>query len=178
MGILVRYKEGNDKIGYWNMFYSFIKTPVIIATFSGMFLQKIGCVGVFERNIILSAFMETVKLLSLLTIPMISLIIGYEIKFKRENLKVAILTVLLRNLLLVLLGLIINNFIFMKISHLDRLFQVALMTMFILPPPFIIPLYMKDDDNENKWFVSNVLAINTVSAIVLYVFIVSAYIRV
>ncbi|EIV99407.1 hypothetical protein [Thermoanaerobacter siderophilus] len=51
-----------------------------------------------------------------------------------------------------------------------------ILEMFILPPPFIIPLYMKEDHKENKWFVSNVLAINTFSAIVLYIIIVSIYV--
>ena len=174
VGILTKHEQ--SKINYWDMFYSFVKMPVIIAIFLGIISQKAGLINVFENSTILSAFLETIKLLSTLTVPLISIIIGYEIRFKRDNLKVALLTVLLRNLLLLLIALIINNFIFIKILHLDRLFQVALMTMFILPPPFIIPLYMKEDDNENKWFVSNVLAINTFSAIVLYIIIVSIYV--
>lgn len=170
------HKKEHDKINYWDMFYSFIKTPVIIAIFLGIISQKAGLINVFEKSTILLAFLETIKLLSTLTVPLISIIIGYEIRFKRDNLKVALLAVLLRNLLLLLIVLIINNLVFVKILHLDRLFQAALMTMFILPPPFIIPLYMKEDHNENKWFVSNVLAINTFSAIVLYIIIVSIYV--
>jgi hypothetical protein len=176
VGILTMHKKEHDKINYWDMFYSFIKTPVIIAIFLGIISQKAGLINVFEKSTILLAFLETIKLLSTLTVPLISIIIGYEIRFKRDNLKVALLAVLLRNLLLLLIVLIINNLVFVKILHLDRLFQAALMTMFILPPPFIIPLYMKEDHNENKWFVSNVLAINTFSAIVLYIIIVSIYV--
>ncbi|HHY79914.1 MAG TPA: transporter [Thermoanaerobacter sp.] len=171
VGILVKYKEGATKISYSKMFYSFIKTPVIVAIFLGILLQKTNLISIFEHNMILSTVIETIKLLSSLTIPLISIIIGYEIKFKKDNLKIAILTVLLRNLVLVSIALIINNFIFVQILHLDKLFQAALMTMFILPPPFIIPLYIKDDDIDNKYFIANTLAINTIVSIVLFLII-------
>ncbi|MGI1691711.1 AEC family transporter [Thermoanaerobacter uzonensis] len=171
VGILIKYKEGNSNIGHGEMLYSFIKTPVIIAIFFGILLQKTNLINIFEHNMILSAITETIKLLSSLTVPLISIIIGYEIKFKRDNLKIAILTVLLRNLLLISIALIVNNFVFVRILHLDKVFQTALMTMFILPPPFIIPLYMKEDDSENKSFISNVLATNTIASIALFLLI-------
>ena len=33
--------------------------------------------------------------------------------------------------------------------------------MLILPPPFIIPLFMKAEDREERRYVNNVLTVNT-----------------
>ncbi len=100
-------------------------------------------------------------MLSLITVPFISLIIGYELKFQRENLSLSFKVVILRNVALIILGFLINYILIDKGLGLDVIFQRALMTMFLLPPPFVIPLYMKDEDKEDKVFVSNTLALST-----------------
>jgi hypothetical protein len=44
--------------------------------------------------------------------------------------------------------------------HLDRLQQAAVMTMAILPPPFVIPLFVGPD---SRWAYAREEAINTLS---------------
>jgi hypothetical protein len=43
--------------------------------------------------------------------------------------------------------------------------------MFILPAPFIIPLYMRDEDKEDAEFIASVLALNTISTLILFIFV-------
>ena len=47
--------------------------------------------------------------------------------------------------------------------------QAALFTLLILPPPFIIPLYMKPDMPDERRYVNNVLSLYTIVSIVVFV---------
>ena len=44
----------------------------------------------------------------------------------------------------------------------DRLFRAAVMTMFVLPPPFVAPLFMQGAATEDRAFVVNTLSLATV----------------
>lgn len=150
---------------------SFIKTPVIIAIILGIIFQKTGLINLFQKNILLSSFLETLRLLANITVPMIALVIGYELGFKKKNLPLAISTVILRHIILLILAFILNETLILRILHLDKVFQSALFTMFILPAPFIIPLYMRDEDKEDAEFIASVLALNTISTLILFIFV-------
>lgn len=165
VGILLSIKEDRRAWNFKNMFYSFLKTPVIIAIFLGIIFQKTGLTDIFMKNVLLTSILETVRMLSVITVPFISLIIGYELKFQKENLSLSFKVVILRNVVLIILAFLINSIIINKMLGLDVIFQKALMTMFLLPPPFVIPLYMKDEDKEDKVFISNTLALSTLFTI-------------
>lgn len=170
VGILTSFKD-TQKQSFKNMLSSFIKTPVIIAIILGIIFQKTGLINIFQENILLSSFIETLKLLSNITVPMIALVIGYELGFKKKNLTLTISTVVLRHIILLILAFILNEILIIRLLHLDKIFQSALFTMFILPAPFIIPLYMRDEDKEDAEFIAGVLALNTIISIILFVFV-------
>jgi len=102
---------------------------------------------------------------------MIALVIGYELGFKKKNLPLAISTVILRHIILLILAFILNETLIIRILHLDKVFQSALFTMFVLPAPFIIPLYMRDEDKKDAEFIASVLALNTISTLILFIFV-------
>lgn len=170
VGILTSFKD-TQKQSFKNMFSSFIKTPVIIAIILGIIFQKTGLINIFQKNILLFSFLETLRLLANITVPMIALVIGYELGFKKKNLPLAISTVILRHIILLILAFILNETLIIGILHLDKVFQSALFTMFILPAPFIIPLYMRDEDKEDAEFIASVLALNTISTLILFIFV-------
>jgi len=170
VGILTSFKD-TQKQSFKNMSSSFIKTPVIIAIILGIIFQKTGLINLFQKNILLSSFLETLRLLANITVPMIALVIGYELGFKKKNLPLAISTVILRHIILLILAFILNETLILRILHLDKVFQSALFTMFILPAPFIIPLYMRDEDKEDAEFIASVLALNTISTLILFIFV-------
>jgi hypothetical protein len=58
-----------------------------------------------------------------------------------------------------------------NLLQLERFFEVALFSLFILPPPFILPLYARSDlEIEEKQFINNTLTIHTVFSV--FVFLV------
>ncbi|ACK41614.1 MULTISPECIES: AEC family transporter [Dictyoglomus] len=168
VGILLSIKEGRRSWNFKSMLYSFLKTPVIIAIFLGIIFQKTKLIDIFMKNILLSSILETIEMLSVMTVPFISLIIGYELKFQKENLSLSFKVVILRNVVLIVLGFLINYIVINKMLGLDNIFQRALITMFLLPPPFIIPLYIRDEDREDKVFISNTLALSTLFTMLIF----------
>ena len=59
----------------------------------------------------------------------------------------------------------VNLVLIRGLLHLEKPFEIALFTLFILPPPFIIPLYIRPDLTGEKRYVNNVLTIYTIVSI-------------
>ena len=51
---------------------------------------------------------------------------------------------------------------------LDAPFEIALFTLLVLPPPFIVPLYMPPGMADERRYVNNVLMLYTVATIVIF----------
>ena len=98
-----------------------------------------------------------------------SLIVGYSIQLDRKGIKAAFPVPVLRLTILIPLALAINFFFIRGWLHLDPIFEAALFTLVVLPPPFIIPLYMPSDLVEEKTYVNNVLALYTIFSIVIFI---------
>ncbi len=65
-------------------------------------------------------------------------------------------------------ALLLNAILIRTILNLPYAFEVALFTLLVLPPPFIIPLYMKADTGEDREYVNNVLTLYTIVSIAIF----------
>ena len=74
----------------------------------------------------------------------------------------------LRLALLLPLAIILSAFVVQQLMGLNEYFQAAIFTLLILPPPFIIPLYMPRGSPAEKTYVNNVLTLYTIVTIVLF----------
>ena len=54
-------------------------------------------------------------------------------------------------------------------------YEAALFTLFIAPPPFIIPLYMSDEDADEKGVINTTLTFYTIVSLILFVIYFSFY---
>lgn len=114
--------------------------------------------------------MATFQFLGNLTIPLILVIVGYGIRFDRHGAREALVVVLIRLTILIPLALVLNIFLIRGLLQLERLFEVALFTLFILPPPFIVPLYVRQDITaDEKRYINNVLTLHAVISIAVYI---------
>ena len=53
--------------------------------------------------------------------------------------------------------------------------QAAVMTMFVLPPPFVIPLFMREPEGPDRTFVVNALSLATLVTLVAFTVITVVY---
>jgi hypothetical protein len=151
---------------------SFIKSPVIIAIISGILVGSLGVTGAIKGFSVSNSILEMLKLLSNLTVPTICIVIGYELHIDLENMRKPFLTALTRLIILMLLAFFINTFLIEGVLHLDNIFKIALYTMFLLPPPFVIPIFMKDKEERNKQFILNTISINIILSLVAFVILI------
>lgn len=148
---------------------SIVRSPVIIAIVSGIALNLLGAREFLTNSAITGGILNTMQFLSSITVPLILIIVGYSIRIDRQNLRDAALTVGLRMLIIIPLVIVLNAVVINGLLGLDVPFQAALFTLLILPPPFIVPLYMPSSMSDERQYVNTVLTLSTVVTIVLFV---------
>ncbi len=108
-------------------------------------------------------------LISTITAPttcLVLLVVGYELELDKKLLKPVLLTVLARLVIMaVLLGL--ASFVIFHIVPFDRSLQIALMILYALPAPFIIPLFAKV--GKDGKYISTALSVETICTILLFI---------
>ena len=146
----------------------FLTSPVIIGILAGIGLNLLGARDFIAGGAVTGGVYGTLQFLSNLTVPLILVIVGYGIKFDRHGLREAAQVVALRLGLLIPLALLLNAVLVRGLLGLEPGFEAALFTLLILPPPFIIPLYMKPGIPEERRFVNNVLTLYTVVSVAVF----------
>lgn len=158
--VLERYASGAKP--FLSTVYGFFKTPVILGILAGIAFNQLGVMGALSAQPVSASVLETLRLVGAMTTPLVTIAIGYEIQFRSGSLLRPSLTVGLRLAIWVSIGLLLNLVLLGRLLELDPIFHAAIMTMFILPPPFIIPLFMTDGQREDRNYVTNTLTLATV----------------
>lgn len=129
----------------------------------------LGAVGVGQ--LVLSSPLGGVVTASIsaLTAPtsaLVLLIVGYELELDKKLLKPVFVTVFARLAVMAVL-LVLSSWIIFSLVPYDKALHVALMILFALPAPFIIPLFA--DVGEDGKYISTTLSIHTICTILLFV---------
>lgn len=148
---------------------SFLSAPVVIAILAGILFNLLGAQELLYQLPVTGALMAVFEFLGNLTVPLILIIVGYGIKINRAGLGDALLVAIIRLGILIPLALILNFYLIRGLLQLDKLFEAALFTLLVLPPPFIIPLYTASDLSiEEKQYINNVLTIHTIISVTIF----------
>lgn len=116
---------------------------------------------------------SVISMIAAPTSAIVLLVVGYELNMKCELMKKVLITVVTRLAIMAVL-LVAVSAIVTGIFGYDKELEVALMVLYSLPAPFIIPMFADlGDDSE---YVSTTLSVNTVVTIILFVFISAFYI--
>ncbi len=166
LSLLLAKRDGAQSPG--KLVKVFARSPVIIAIALGVACNLIASKEALWGAPVLGAVMTSLKFLSGMTIPLILLIVGYGIRFEEEGFSQAVKTACFRMAVLIPLALAVNVLFIRGLLGLSRPFEVALFTLFILPPPFIIPLYMRPGVSSERRYVLNALTVNTVLSLIVF----------
>lgn len=153
----------------------FLSTPVIVAILLGILLNRTGLMPVLQGWPLSDAVLRTLALLAAVTTPLIGLIIGYEVQLQRGSLSAPLRTVAVRLGTWVVLGLLLNGVVIARLFPGDRMLQAAVMTMFVLPPPFVIPLFMARASADDERYVVNTLSLATLATLVAFTLVSVIY---
>jgi hypothetical protein len=160
---------------------AFVRNPVILAILAGIGGSVIGLGEWLDGHPLGSSVLTTVSLLAGLTTPLIAIVLGYSTSLRAGSLRDPVRTLAVRLPIWITLGLAFDLLIVRGLLGLDRLFGAAVMTMAILPPPFVVPLYMAraagrdvEADPEHDYTV-NTLSLATLVTLVAIVIVGVAY---
>lgn len=161
--IIRKPKPGFKKIGI-----NFITSPVILAILAGITINALVPKELIETLPGYTGMHTALSMLSNLTIPLILVIIGYQLRFHISGFAAPLLLLSIRIVLLLSFAQLMQHLVFPRLAYVPPLFVPALYTMALLPPPFIIPLFMEGASEEAHDFVSATLSLGTVITLVLY----------
>ena len=150
---------------------AFVRNPVILAILGGIGGSLVGLGEALDGHPIGEALLTTIGLLAALTTPLIAIVLGYSTSLRSGSLRDPVRTLAVRLPIWVGLAIAFNVLVIDGLLGLDRLFQAAVLTMAILPPPFVVPLYMArasghsiEDDPEHDYTV-NTLSLATLATL-------------
>ncbi|GAB6099948.1 auxin efflux carrier [Halanaerocella petrolearia] len=150
---------------------SFVKNPILIGIVTGVTLNLAGMQPLFSKNIFLSGIKNTIDLVSPTMLPLILITIGYKVNFDFDELYLPLKTLILRFTVLSSVALLISHFIFNQMLELNYLFQVAVLVLFILPPPFMISLFVSEKEEENQAYVDSTISLSILCSLGLFMVI-------
>jgi len=175
MALLLRLRDGarDTKV----LIRQFATSPVILAICAGMVVSLVGDrvpEGSFT-NSLGEALGSFITLLAHLTVPLIAITIGYGIHIGRAGLMESLKTIAIRKILLMGLALAINHFVVEGVLHLPRIYCQAVLVMFLTPPPFIISIYLRPDNQADADYVANTLSLDTLVSIIMVMVVSVVY---
>lgn len=148
---------------------SLITSPVIIAILSGLVLNFLGLGGWLATAAIPAAFLGAMSYLAALIVPLVLLIVGYGTRLSRDGVRQALPLVVTRLVVVLGLALALNAWVIGGVLGLDRSYQAALFTLMVMPPPFIVPLFVPGQRRRDAEYCNNVLSLYSLASVAVFV---------
>lgn len=141
-------------------------TPAFWGILAGIVVGVTGLGALLNASPVGPALAGTLKFAASPTGPLILLIVGYELEFSAVNIRGALATIGTRLAVMLPLSVLGWKLIHLLTGSTDRYLQAALLILFVLPAPFVIPLFT--DKNDEKEYIATTLSINTLVTMVLF----------
>ncbi|TVR69283.1 MAG: hypothetical protein EA427_08610 [Spirochaetaceae bacterium] len=147
----------------------FARSPLILAIVTAVVLNVAGLGESFRIWPVTAAVAETFGLLGNVLIPVILIIIGFGMGLSLQGIRSAATVVVTRLVVLLPLAFLVSRVVVRDMLALEPAFEAAVFTFLILPPPYIIPLFMKRDDVEERTYANNVLSVYTLVSLAIFI---------
>jgi len=167
-------KKTSEKQAFAQVFLTFIRTPVILAILAGILFNQTGLYQASSQSALYQSLHTALQQLASMTTPLVALVIGSEIRVDRTRITRPLRTSLLRLLVWVTAALLLNELVIDRLLGLDPIFQAAVLTMAILPPPFVIPLFVQNASTDDQAYIVNTLSLSTLITLFAYVVVTFA----
>lgn len=161
MTLLIRHKGQHFDLG--TLVLRIFTSPVMIAIILGLLAN--ARILVLRSNAFTRQLDEVLKILASLTMPLIALSIGYGIRITKESLGIALKTIVARKVVLLVFAVVINLLIVRLALKMDRIYEMAVLLMFLMPSPFIVSIYIDDKKKNLVDYVDTTLSLDSVVSI-------------
>ena len=164
-------EQGSQAQGAAEALRSFFKTPVILAILGGILFNQSGLQRLISGQAWYASLESALQMLGGAVAPLAALIIGSELNLQRTSLLQPLKTAFVRLLIWAPAGMAFSLLVAGPLLGLDSGYQAAVFVMAVLPPPFVIPLFMRPTNPEETAYVVNTLSLSIVATLALFTLI-------
>ena len=164
--VLMISKSNNKSFSIVEAIGHFLKTPTILAIVLGVAANLSGIRPMMNENVVGQSLLAAIEFLKPITSPLILIVIGYTMVFRRTHIRESVVYILVRIVLVLGLGTLLLFVIKQLIHDLDPLFTTAFYAFILLPAPYILPLYIREE--KESVFFTQLLVYSTVVSFVGY----------
>lgn len=165
-------RAGTKRMGVIDQLKKMLKSPLVIGMALGILISMLGLSGAFQANIATSVLVSVTSMLANISIPLILLVLGYELHFDLKHFVEPVSAVLLRIAMMLSFAFLLNYFIIDKLLGLDEMFKMAVYTMFVCSPTVLIPAFI-NEDCADKDFILNFLSIHMIFSIITFIILLT-----
>jgi len=167
--ILEARKTGHFSIN--KILKDFIKMPTIIGILLGIIVNILGLYTVAQTYTIGLGFLNALTMLGNVIAPLILIIIGYAMTFQSIPIKKSLALLISRWVVVVALGFGMMVIIKWLVTSTTEFFEQAFFAFILLPPPFVLPLFIKEEAHNEIHFFSE----HTVLSFIGYIILMSIF---
>ncbi len=142
-----------------------VRTPVIVAIVLGLVVGAAGLLEAVSAAPLGAAIPDAIALVGSLTTPLVALLIGFDLRLELRGLARPAYTLALRLLVWIPFGLLVSELVIRRWLGLDRGSAAALMLLVVLPPPFVIPIFLPAGERAELDYAVRTLALATIVAL-------------
>jgi predicted permease len=142
------------------------RSPVLVAIAGGLVAGRAGLLPALQATHVLSGVQAAVALVGGMTTPLVAILIGFDLRLRLRGLARPALALGLRLLLWIPAGVAIAELVVRRWLGLDAGTVAAVMLMVVLPPPFVIPIFLPESEREELDFTVSTLALSTLVTLV------------
>lgn len=167
--LLVGERDGRPTFA--TLLWRFATNPVMVAILAGLALDLAGVHSAdLDRIPVADALMATLRLLAPLAVPLILIVVGHGFHLETGAFGEAARVVGVRLAFQIPLAMVAAWGVVGHVLGLERQFVVAVFTLMILPPPFIVPLFMPNGPEaaDERRFVHRVLTMHTAVSLAIF----------
>jgi predicted permease len=141
----------------------FIRTPVILGIFGGLLANITGVYAFLQTVFWGRSILSTMLTVSNILVPLILMVVGYSLVIERDNTFRVSAYIAARLIPLLTFGTLILFLIHSFVGPVDPLFNVAYYAFLILPPSYLIPVFVRDDEGERHFYSQTVVYYTIIS---------------
>lgn len=149
-----------------NMLKEMCKNPAFRGVVLGIIVGITGLGKLIVSSPLGGIFTESIEMITLPTSGMILIVVGYELSMRKDLICPVAKTILFRTVVMGAL-LCLSAFVVFRIIPFDKNLFMAMILLFSLPAPFIIPLYA--DVESEGIYISTTLSMNTLVTILIFI---------
>lgn len=160
----VQFKSGGN-FSIVETLGKFIRTPVILGILGGLAANLTGIYAFLQTAYWGRAILGTMSTVSGILVPLILMVVGYSLIIEKSNTAKVAKFIAARLIPILPIGSLMLYLIHVLVAPADPLFNVAFFAFLILPPSYLVPVFVKDNEEERHFFSQAVVYYTIISFI-------------